>query len=278
MGRVILCAGREAGRPYVFAATGDRVSSIEELCHVLYHNAFEIQEELYSEEFIRFIGQELGLGERAEYLRHLVDARAGAKDVMVACFCSADYYDAQEIKAFLKDYDAFYAKSPLERKKWKADKLWEEGREREAGAMYQEILLSGGLAELPGDVFGDLLHNVGVVKMHAGNISQAVEYFRDAYERNGADDTLRQYFIALTLSGQKERMDQELKALMPRSEVTAQVAQEVYAARNAAEQTGEFQELERLKKLHEEGRIAEYYQCMDALLERLKEKYRKVAG
>lgn len=275
MGRVILCVGKEAKRPYVFQGTGDRVFCIEELCHVLYQNAFEVQEELYSEELLRFIGEELGLSERAEYMRHLIDAHAGAKDVMVACFCSADYYDAREIKAFLKEYDAFYEKSPLERKKWKADRLWEEGKEQEAGGLYQEILLSGSLAELPNEVYGDLLHNVGVMKMRSGNISQAVEYFRDAYDRNGADDTLRQYFIALTLSGQKERMDQELKVLAPRSEVTAQVAQEVYAARNAAEQTGEYQEFERLKKLHEEGKIAEYYQCMDSLLERLKEKYRK---
>lgn len=278
MGKIILCVGKRAKKPYVFRTTGDVVSSMEELCHVLYQNAFEVQEELYSEEFIRFIGEELGLLERAKQLRALVDAHAGAKDVMVACFCSADYYDAKEIKEFLREYDAFYEKTPFERKKWKADGLFEQGREHEAAQMYQEILLSGGLVELPNDVAGDLLHNIGVAKMHTGNISQAVEYFRDAYERNGADDTLRQYLIALALSNQKERMDQELKALKPRSELTTQVAQEVYMARNAAEQTAEYQELERLLRLRQEGRVAEYYQCMDTLLERLKEKYRRQAG
>lgn len=278
MGKIILCVGEEAKKPYVFRATGDSVSSIEELCHVLYWNAFEIQEELYTEEFVRFIGEELGLVSRAEYLKHLIDARAGAKDVMVACFCSADYYDAQEIKTFLQEYDAFYEKSPLERKKWKADRLWQGGKEYEAKRLYQEILFSGNLSELSDAVHGDLLHNIGVTKMHSGNIGQAVEYFRDAYDRNGADETLKQYFIALTLSGNKERMNQELKALSPRSEVTMQVAQEVYIARSAAEQTGEYQELEKLKRLHEDGKIAEYYQCADVLLERLKEKYRKAAG
>lgn len=278
MGRIILCAGREAKTPYVFRATGDRVSSIEELCCVLYRNAFEVQEELYSEEFVRFIDEELGLPERAEYLRRLILAHAGAKDLMVACFCSADYYDAREIKAFLKEYDAFYEKSPLERKKWKADRLWQEGREQEARKLYQEILLSGKLTELPDTVYGNLLHNIGVAKMHSGNAVQAAGYFREAYERNASDDTLKQYFIALTLAGQRERMDQELKTLTPRSEIMAQVSQEVYMARNAAEQTGEYQELERLKSLHDEGKIAEYYQCADALLERLKEKYRRVAG
>lgn len=278
MGKIILCVGREAKNPYVFRAIGDKVSSIEELCYCLYRNAFEVQEELYSEEFVRFIDEELGLSERAEYLRRLILAHAGAKDLMVACFCSADYYDAREIKAFLKEYDAFYEKSPQERKKWKADRLWQEGREHEARKLYQEILLSGNLEELSDSVHGDLLHNMGVAKMHSGNVSQAVEYFREAYERNVSDDTLKQYLIALTLAGQKERMDQELKALTPRSEVTAQVSQEVYMARNKAEQTGEYQELEKMKKLHDEGKIAEYYQCADALLERLKEKYRKVAG
>lgn len=277
MGKIILCVGQEAKKPFVFQATGDRVSSIEELCHVLYQNAFEVQEELYSDEFVRFVGEELGLTSRAEYLRRLIDARAGAKDVMVACFCSADYYDAQEINAFLQEYDAFYEKNPLERKKWKADRLWQGGRESEARKLYQEVLLSENLSELSDTVYGDLLHNIGVTKMHSGNISQAAEYFRDAYDRNGADETLKQYFIALTLSGNKERMDQELRTLAPRSEVTMQVAQEVYIARNAAEQSGEYQELEKLKKLHENGKTAEYYQCADALLERLKEKYRKAA-
>lgn len=277
MGKIILCVGREAKKPYVFRATGDRVSSIEELCFVLYRNAFEVQEELYSEEFVRFIDEELGLSERAEYLRRLILAHAGAKDLMVACFCSADYYDAREIKAFLKEYDEFYEKSPLERKKWKADRLWREGRRQEARRLYQELVLSENLSELSGSEYGELLHNIGVAKMYAGNISGAAEYFREAYERNGSDDTLRQYFIALTLAGQKERMERELKTLAPRSEITAQVSQEVYMARNAAEQTGEYQELERLKKLYDEGKIAEYYQCADALLERLKEKYRKAA-
>lgn len=67
----------------------------------------------------------------------------------------------------------------------------------------------------------------------------------------------------------------ELTALAPRSEITTQVAKEVYAARNMAEQTGEYQELEKIKKLYEDGKIAEYYQCADALLARLKEKYRE---
>ncbi len=275
MGKVILCVGQEAKKPYVFRSTGDRVFSIEELCYVLYQNAFEVQEELYSEEFVRFIGEELGLTARAECLQRLIDARAGAKDLMVACFCSADYYDAQQIKTFLREYDSFYEKSPLARLKWKADRLWLSGREHEAFLLYQEIMLSGDVSELTDIVYGDVLHNVGVVKMHSGNISQAVEYFREAYERNKADDTLKQYFIALTLSGNKERMDMELTALAPRSEITTQVAKEVYAARNMAEQTGEYQELEKIKKLYEDGKIAEYYQCADALLARLKEKYRE---
>ena len=38
--------------------------------------------------------------------------------------------------------------------------------------------------------------------------------------------------------GNRERMDMELTALAPRSEITTQVAKEVYAARNMAEQTG----------------------------------------
>ena len=57
----------------------------------------------------------------------------------------------------------------------------------------------------------------------------------------------------------------------------SKITQELYLAGMAAEQTPDFQELLRLRELNGKGKIAEYYQGADALLEKLKSDYRKSA-
>lgn len=274
MGKIILCTGKDAVHPYYFQSADISVSSMEELCYILYHDAFTVKEELFSPELVRFIGEELGMPERAAYLKELQEGHAGAKDIIVAIFCSTDYYDEQEIKAFLKEYDAFYQLSPAERKKKGADRLLRDGREREAAGIYQEILGSDAVSRLSEKEYGNLLHNLAVIEIRLGMMQNAPERFREAYERNHADESLKQYLIALKLTGQEELFEKELKRYMPRREIIDQTAQAIYLARSAAEQTREFMELEKMKELHKSGRVVEYYQCADALLEQLKKSYR----
>lgn len=274
MGKLILCAGKDAIHPYYFRSIDIFVSNMEELCYYLYHNAFAMREELFSADLARFIGQELGLVERAAYLKDLQDGHAGAKDLMVAIFCSTDYYGEQEIKAFLKEYDAFYQLSPAERRKKGADRLMRDGKEREAALIYHEILGSDEASKLPEKEYGNLLHNLAVTEMHGGMLQNAPERFREAYERNHNDESLKQYLMALKLAGQEELLERELNRYMPKREVIDQAAREIYLARNAAEQTREYMELEKMKEYHKSGRSKEYNQCQENLLETLKRRCR----
>ncbi|MDE7300519.1 MAG: hypothetical protein K2N94_17130 [Lachnospiraceae bacterium] len=277
MGRVILCTGKQAAQPYVFRSVDRAASSMEELCHILYHNAFVMQEELFDPELLRFIGEELGLSERADCLRHLCESHAGAKDIIVAIFCSTDYFDQEEIKEFLRRYDAFIEMSPAQRKKWNADRLLSEGREAEAEKIYREILEEEELAVFPEQEHGNLLHNLAVLEMHGGAFRQAPGHFREAYRLNRSDESLKQYLMSLKLTGQEELLEKELKTLLPRREVIEQTTQALYLARTAAELAPDWQELEKLKELHEQGKVAEYYEKADELLEKLKDDYREKA-
>lgn len=277
MGKVIMCIGKQAKTPYVFHSVGMAVSSMEELCHLLYHKAYVMQDELFDAGLLTFIGEELGLSGRAEYLRRLCENHAGAKDIIVAIFCSTDYYEEQEIKKFLKDYDAFFEMRPIQRKKWGADQMLLEGRETEAGRLYKEILDSGELAVFTETEHGNMLHNLAVFEMRAGLFRSAPQHFKEAYRLNQSDESLGQYLMALKLIGQDQLLDQELKELSPRREVVDKITQELYLAGMAAEQTPDFQELLRLRELNGKGKIAEYYQGADALLEKLKSDYRKSA-
>ena len=275
MGKVILCTGKEAERAYEIQSVGVSVTSMEELCYIVYHNIFVMQEELFSESLITFIEKELELPERAAYLKRLWESHAGTKDMAVALFCSTDYYDEQEIKAFLASYDAFYSKNAAERKLWLANRRLSEKKLRDAQNMYLEMLESGESDQLSDEEMGQLLHNLAVTQAHAGNLVQAAQHFIQAYRKNHAEDSLRQYLMALKLSGQEEAFRQELTALAPRRELLDRMTQEIYMARESAEQTADFRCLEKLQELRRDGNIPEYYQKLEQLLCKLKNDYRR---
>lgn len=274
MGKLILCTGREADHPFTFSAIGKTVSNMEELCYIVYHHVFEIQEQLYSRELIQFIREELGMPDRAQYLEGLLENHAGAKDLIVAIFCSTDYYEEHEIKQFLNEYDAYYKLDPAERRKREADRLLEKKRYREAAAVYQDILGGGSMTALSDCELGNLLHNLAVIEIREGMFQRAQERFAEAYLRNNNEETLKHYLFSLKLNGQEELFEEEMKRCMPRQQLLEEMTEELYQVRSSFEQTREYFQLEKLKELQSQGRIKEYYQGTDTMLEELKNRYR----
>ncbi len=275
MGKVILGTGKRAEQSYCLQSLRISIRSMEELCYVIYHFPIEVQEELFAPELYDYIGGELGLHERAEYLKGLLKEHASGKDMMVAIFCSTDYYSEPEIMRMLAEYDAYLRLKPVERKKQDADRLLAENRWQKAAAIYQEILESEDALELSNVEYGKLLHNLAVVEARSGDLQKASSMWREAYERNHQEESLKQYLLSLKLLDKEALLEQELKCFLPRRELIEQLQKELYLAREAAEHTAEYSSLERLKELHEQGRIMEYYQEADVLLERLKKQCRE---
>ena len=91
MGKVILCAGKTAEKPYYFKSTDSYVYTIEELCYYIYHNLETVGEELLNKDLVEFMREELGLVERADIIEKHIRNHDGLKDVVVSIFCSADY-------------------------------------------------------------------------------------------------------------------------------------------------------------------------------------------
>ncbi len=275
MGKVILGTGKRAERPYYLKSIRLGIRSMEELCYAIYHSAIELQEELFVPELYDYIGEELGLSERAEYMKGLLNEHAGAKDLMVAIFCSTDYYSESEIMRTLNEYDTYLRLKPVERKKQDADRLLAENRWQDAALVYQEILESEDALELSNVEYGKLLHNLAVVEARSGDLQKASAMWREAYERNHLEESLKQYLLSLKLLEREKLLDQELKFFMPRRELIEQMQKDLYLARENAERTAEYSSYERLRELHAQGRIMEYYQEADELLERLKKQCRE---
>ena len=63
---MILAKGKIAKKPYELSYLGQNIYSIEELCYVIYHNIYGINEEFFQISLAKWMKEELGLKELAE--------------------------------------------------------------------------------------------------------------------------------------------------------------------------------------------------------------------
>ncbi|MDD5937241.1 MAG: hypothetical protein PUC65_17020 [Clostridiales bacterium] len=274
MGKLILCTGKTAGKPYIFKATGTKIYTMEELCYYIYHNVETISEDLFRLELIDFIRNELGLTERADYLEDLVKKRVGIKDLVVSIFCSADYYDKNEINHLLTEIDVLYRMNPAQRKKRQADYCMRYGQWKEAMRQYRNILNGKEFMELTGEEYGDILHNIGVLEARNGAFLVASDKFREAYERNHREESLKQYLYALKASEHQENFEREVRMYVGTRELLASIEEELFRMQESSEYTSMNAEVKHLEELKEKGKMQEYYEQVDHLLKRIKDKYR----
>lgn len=275
MGRVILGTGEIAQHPYRTKIDGILIRTVEELCYYIYYNIETAAEELFSDELITFLSEELKMTERAEYLKRLRENHAGIKDMAVCLFCSTDYYREEEIKTLLSEIDLLYQMKPLQRKKRYADRCMKRKKYSEALKEYRNILNAIDIADLTEVEYGDILHNIAVMDAWAGSYFLAAEGFREAYERNRKKESLKQYLFALSMSGQKEQYERELEALLNDRTFYEQIEREFRMARELGQSTPILEEIRQMRDARSKGKVGDYYKMMETILSSLKEKYRK---
>jgi len=275
MGKVIVCAGEYAKKPYVFQSSKVCIYTIEELCHYIYHNIEGISEELYGEELTAFIGGELKLVERAAFIDGLRMGKANLKDMIVGILCSCDYYGEKEIKDFLNEIDILYGLMPIQRRKRNADMLMKKGEYGGAARAYRQILNSNELAVLTDEECGDIMHNAAVIDARTGDLFVAAEGFREAYERNHRPESLMQYLFALELTGQHTLYRYEVGNLSKMSGGVSDVGAEYKACDESFYKSAEYANYKRIASLKEDGKFDEFYNNIRELLEDIKSEYRK---
>ncbi len=275
MGKLILCAGTTAEKPYCFKLTGTPVYTIEELCYYIYHNLESVSEELFNQELIDFIREELGLKERADFLEELLKKKSGIKDLVVSILCSCDLYDKTEINQLLAEIDILFRLTPIQRKKRQADFCLSHHRYKEAMKEYLEILNSREFTDLTSEEYGDILHNMGVLEARTGAFMVAADKFREAYERNHKESSLKQYLYALKCSKREALFEREVKILVGDRELLKSMEEELYQTLELSEYTSFYAEVVKLSELKENGKYTEFYERLNELVKQLKIEYRK---
>ncbi|MBE5966353.1 MAG: hypothetical protein E7255_05230 [Lachnospiraceae bacterium] len=274
MGRLILCSGVRTERPYVFPQAGVRIYSIEELCYYLYHHVYLIDENLFTDSLLDWIGMELKLTECADKLKILKAKGGDLKTMVTVVLCSCDYYGEKEIMSFLRVLDGVIGMPRWKRNFYKANELLNKRQYTEAISEYDRIINPEEGNSLTPIDYGDVLHNMAVATAQSKGLKEAMELFCRAFEHNHREESLHQFLYAVLLSGndfeekaEEYQVDEATKNAMLRS--MAQIREE-------AEASDAMIEIQRLKQCKTEGRIAEFYRIADEIIEKWKLPVRQV--
>lgn len=275
---IILLEYKEASVPYVFKSTGISVYSIEELSYYIYHNIYLFTEEMVDEKLIEWLLGEAGNSVLAEKLKRLKRQGNDLKDIVTTILCSNDFYTEREIKFLIGIMEDMDKLSLTMRRKMRADVLIRHGNYHGAALEYEWILKHIVNGEFSREEYGNLKHNLGVAHIHISSLHEAAAEFKEAYSFNENKESLYCYLMALKLAGKDELFIQEAEQSglsdEEKNEIEFRMADAGWEAQNLAIS----RKLKELKQLKLRGRVNEYYQGIDYIMERWKQEYKKDVG
>ena len=274
MGKMILCSGRRAKRPYLFSKTDVRVYSIEEVSYYIYKNITFVDEDMFSEYFFDWIESELALEQRAEKLRVLKSKNADLKTLVTCLLCSGDYYSQDEIKSILKIVDEIAEYGPVKKHFVRANEYLKKGKYGQAISEYDRILNSKEAIGLSPENYGDILHNLALAKLNTQGFSEAAEIFRQAYERNERKESLRQYLYALKMTSD-ELYNQKVEEYGIDEESRKKIEEEMKEIKIKALESQGMEEINTIKDLKSRGMVIDYKEKIEGMMKNWMESYRK---
>ena len=161
------------------------------------------------------------------------------------------------------------------RTKNKADSYLTHGNYRDAIVNYRLLLKEKDTYGITSETLGDIYHNLAIALLHTDGFGEAADYFREAYERNNREETLKQYLLALRFSGARKMYESALDIYQV-SESTAKWLDVAYFQTELeTQEISDFNDLILLRQLLKDGKINEFYANVKRMAEQMKEQYRK---
>lgn len=275
MGKVIITTGNYAKKGYLLRNTKQNIHSIEELCYCIMRNPELCDDYLYDEGLAIYIKEQLGLKERGSLLADLIQRDAPLKDLIAVCFCSCDYFVKEEIEEFVKEQSKVERGDEWVRTKSKADSYLVHENFRDAVLNYRLLLKEKDVNGITSETLGDIYHNLAIAILHTDGFLDAVDYFREAYERNHREESLKQYLLALRFSGEKAMYQSALEIYQVSDGIKEWLNAAYFQTEIETHEYAEFDDLNLLRQMYSEGKINEFYIQAKRMTDKMKEQYRK---
>ena len=275
MSSLILCNTVKAENPFYFELTGTNIYTIEELCYYIYNNIYIITEEIFDDDLVFWLREELEMAELSEKISDMLLHKNSLKDIVVTIFCSADYYIEKEIKSLIEIMDSLEGMPILLRRKMKADNYMKYKNFSLALKEYESILKSPKINELDSKDQGNIIHNLGIVRMNVSSFSAAAECFKDAYAKNNNKESLIHYLCALKLDKRDEEYEDALLNYNVKNDTIIDIEERFLRLGREAKSSQKYIMVDRLINLKHEGRVNEYYEAIDKMIGDWKLDYKR---
>ncbi len=275
MGKVIITTGNYSKTPYLLKNSKLRIHSIEELAFCVLKNPELCEDFLYDKDLPAYIENELGLRERASRLAIQIERGAPLRDLMTVVFCSSDYMVKEEIEEFINEFSKVEKSEEWVRVKTKADSYLQIENYKNALINYRNLIKDANAYKITNETLGDIYHNMGVATLHTAGFTEAADYFREAYERNNRDESLKSYLLALKFG----ENDEEYKTALDIYKISEETGEWMNAAlfhtELEAETVPELIELSQAVEYMKAGKYNDFSQTILQLTTEMKDQYRR---
>ena len=157
MGRVLLCIGKQAEKPYFFDKTCQNIYAIEELCYVLGENAYLLDEEIVDRDLAKWIDEECGLADLARNLYLLVNQKSSAAAFVGTILGYTGYFSKEKTVQIENVLKSGRHLSLYEKRKAKADYLVKRGKYTLAIVEYDSLIKE--LMDKDKQLLAKVIHN-----------------------------------------------------------------------------------------------------------------------
>lgn len=273
--RVLVCTGNLAKNPYYFEKVYVNLYSLEELCYVIYENAFLIDKEIMDRKLVEWINVELGLTSLARDLYQLINQNAMPGAFVGTILQYAGYYNKDEIEKVESILKLNASMNIFEKWKAKADFLYENRHFLLALREYEHLLEN--ISEDEVDLTSKAYNNMGVTYMALYLFDSAIECFKKAYEINNDEAAYRHFLTATRLKVSEDEYIRIIADEESAYRMSVPLEGEYEAAKREFDESDIAKAMRETFAKRDSGEALEYYHEIAKMTEELKADYREIA-
>ncbi len=206
MGELLLCHSPISAEPYDMKEISLHIYSVEELCYVMLHHPFLLEEKMFDEALAVWLEKEVGELEIAKALKGAIEEKLGIERRVECILKRAGYLSAVEKRQILEQIHLGHHKSAFERRKMRADNYVQTQKYMSAFQEYCKMLQMEEECRQNPVMCGNVWHNQGLLFARFFLFKEAKECFETAYKFNINQESLYAAMAASYFLGDKEEI------------------------------------------------------------------------
>ncbi len=273
MGRVLLCTGKYAKKPYCFENVCVNVYCVEEVCFLFASNPFMIDQSVMREELAQWLDNECGLTDLSHQLLNIL-GKGSQPGIFVNTIMSyVNYCSDVEVKKIDQVLQGNVGLNDFERQKKQADFLLKNRRYMLAIEEYDALCRR--LPDTESSLKPVIYHNKGTAYAGIFMFGMAARYFKKAYDMMKNEESGIEFLTAQRLYLSEDAYIAFIGEHGEYYNLSMQVEKRLTAAREEFEASQENRMLTALKIYKDEGNAASYYEEIDKIIAKKKDEYRE---